>query len=93
MRRVGGRGHRPQMIGGPDLRERVGKVQSSSSLDAFGVVRNLPAGAAAAALDPVVAFAHPGLDLQEDLQTDRSVVEANSQSPAWRLIVGSSEER
>jgi hypothetical protein len=35
---------------------------------ALGVVRNLPACLAAAALDPVIAFAQAGLDLQEDLE-------------------------
>ena len=43
-------------------------VIDASSPDALGVVRNLPAGAAGAALDPVVALGHPGLDLQEDLE-------------------------
>ena len=38
----------------------------SSSPDALGVVRNLPAGAARAALDPVVALAQAGLDFQDE---------------------------
>ena len=39
-----------------------------SSPDALGVARNLPAGTAPAALDPVVALAQAGLDLQQDPQ-------------------------
>ena len=44
-----------------------GAAAGSPSPDALEV-RNLPAGAARAALDPVVAPVQPGLDLQEDLQ-------------------------
>jgi hypothetical protein len=40
----------------------------SSSPDALGVVWNLPTGVTSAALDPVVALAQAGLDLQEDLE-------------------------
>jgi hypothetical protein len=39
-----------------------------TSPGALGVVRNLPAHGAAAALDPAVVSAHPGLDLQQDSQ-------------------------
>jgi hypothetical protein len=42
-----------------------GAAAGSSSRDALGVVRNLPAGAARAALDPVLALPQAWFDLQQ----------------------------
>jgi hypothetical protein len=50
--------------------QRIGGRCSSSAELPDGVVRNLPARAARAALDPVVALAQAGLDLQEELEFD-----------------------
>lgn len=65
-------------------------VIDASSPDTLGVVRNLPAGGAGAALTPAVTATQAGLDPQENLSTERSVSEANSHSPAWRLVFASS---
>jgi hypothetical protein len=49
-------------------RPRTSVVVGAWSPDALSVVRNLPTSAARAELDPVVAVAQAGLDLQEDLE-------------------------
>jgi len=71
----------------PQLRH---ETFDASSPDALGEVRNLPAGAAGAAGAAVAALAHARLDLQQDPK-HRWIVrrEANSHSPAWRLVFGS----
>ena len=82
------------MIGGPE-RRRFARCEFASP-DALGVVRNLPAGVASAALHPPIAPTRAVLDLQDDPQEDRIprlAVLALARVAEGGRVIGSSRAR